>query len=183
MKKIYLLPLIFLLLLVVLLYRGFSLDSRNIPSPFIGKTAPAFDLPRLYQSNERISVDKMKGQVWVLNVFASWCVSCRAEHKVMTRFIREHKVPTIGLNYKDYGTEDYGKDILSWLAQLGNPYTYIAVDKEGRTGIDWGVYGVPESFVVDKKGIIRYKFTGPVSQKAVVEILVPLILKLREESA
>lgn len=183
MKKIYLLPLIFLFLLVALLYRGFSLDSRNVPSPFIGKAAPAFDLPRLYQADERISVEKMKGQVWVLNVFASWCVSCRAEHKVLTRFIREHRVPTVGLNYKDYGSEDYGKDVLSWLSQLGNPYTYVAVDTEGRTGIDWGVYGVPESFVVDKKGIIRYKFTGPVTQKAVIEILVPLVLKLREEKA
>lgn len=183
MKKIYLLPLIIFILLAVLLLKGLSLNPREVPSPFIGKPAPAFDLPRLYKQGENISVADMKGQVWVLNVFASWCVSCRAEHKVLTDFIRTHKVPTIGLNYKDYGTEDYGKDVLSWLGQLGNPYAYVAIDTEGRTGIDWGVYGVPESFVVDKKGIIRYKFTGPVTQQAVIDTLVPLVLKLREEPA
>ncbi len=183
MKKTHLIPLFVFILLSLLLYRGLSLNSRNIPSPFIGKPAPAFDLPRLYQKDQRISVESMKSQVWVMNVFASWCVSCRAEHIVLSNFIRNHKVPTIGLNYKDYGTEEYGNDVISWLAQLGNPYTAIAVDTEGRTGIDYGVYGVPESFVIDKKGIIRYKFTGPITQKAVTEILVPLILKLRQEPA
>jgi len=182
-KKVYLIPLIFFILLAILLKIGLHLNPRDIPSPFIGKPAPAFDLPRLYQKDQRITSADMKGKVWVLNVFASWCVSCRAEHVVLSRFIRTHKVPTIGLNYKDYGTEEYGEDVLSWLSQLGNPYTFVAVDKEGRTGIDWGVYGVPESFVVDKKGIIRYKFTGPVTQQSVEDILVPLILKLREESA
>ncbi len=183
MKKTHLIPLFVFILLSLLLYRGLSLNSRNIPSPFIGKPAPAFDLPRLYQKDQRISVESMKGQVWVMNVFASWCVSCRAEHIVLSNFIRNHKVPTIGLNYKDYGTEEYGNDVISWLAQLGNPYTAIAVDTEGRTGIDYGVYGVPESFVIDKKGIIRYKFTGPIDQKSVTEILVPLIVKLRQEPA
>ncbi len=183
MKKTHLIPLFVFILLSLLLYRGLSLNSRNIPSPFIGKPAPAFDLPRLYQKDQRISVESMKGQVWVMNVFASWCVSCRAEHIVLSNFIRNHKVPTVGLNYKDYGTEEYGNDVINWLAQLGNPYTAIAVDTEGRTGIDYGVYGVPESFVIDKKGIIRYKFTGPITQKAVTEILVPLILKLRQEPA
>jgi cytochrome c biogenesis protein CcmG/thiol:disulfide interchange protein DsbE len=183
MKKTHLIPLVVFVLLAALLYRGLSLDSKVIPSPFIGKPAPAFDLPRLYQKDQRISVESMKGKVWIMNVFASWCVSCRAEHEVLTRLIRNHKIPTVGLNYKDYGTEDYGEEVLSWLAQLGNPYSAIAVDTEGRTGIDYGVYGVPESFVIDKKGIIRYKFTGPIYQKAVIETLVPLILKLREEPA
>jgi len=183
MKKTYLIPLVVFVLLALLLYKGLSINSRNIPSPFIGKPAPAFDLPRLYQKDQRISAKSMKGKVWIMNVFASWCVSCRAEHLVLSNFIHQYKVPTIGLNYKDYGTEDYGEDVISWLAQLGNPYFAIAVDKEGRTGIDYGVYGVPESFVIDKKGIIRYKFTGPIYQKAVTETLVPLILKLREEPA
>lgn len=183
MKKVHLIPLVLFILLAILLKVGLSLNPRDVPSPFIGKAAPAFELPRLYQKDKTISVDDMKGQVWVLNVFASWCVSCRAEHVVLTNFIRNHKVPTLGLNYKDYGTEDYGEDVISWLAQLGNPYSVIAVDTEGRAGIDWGVYGVPESFVVDKKGIIRYKFTGPVTQQAVTDILVPLVLKLREEPA
>jgi cytochrome c biogenesis protein CcmG/thiol:disulfide interchange protein DsbE len=183
MKKTHLIPLVVFILLALLLFKGLSLDSRTIPSPFIGKPAPEFDLPRLYQTDQRISKESMKGQVWVMNVFASWCVSCRAEHVVLTNFIRNHKIPTIGLNYKDYGTEEYGDAVISWLAQLGNPYSAIAVDTEGRTGIDYGVYGVPESFVIDKKGIIRYKFTGPIYQKAVIETLVPLILKLREEAA
>jgi cytochrome c biogenesis protein CcmG/thiol:disulfide interchange protein DsbE len=183
MKKMHLIPLIVFVLLAILLFKGLSLNSKDIPSPFIGKPAPAFDLPRLYQKDQRISVESMKGKVWIMNVFASWCVSCRAEHAVLTNLIRNHKVPTIGLNYKDYGTEDYGDDVISWLAQLGNPYSAIAVDTDGRTGIDYGVYGVPESFVIDKKGIVRYKFTGPIYQKAVIETLVPLILKLREEPA
>ena len=183
MKKTHLIPLVVFLLLAFLLYIGLGRDTRTIPSPFIGKPAPEFDLPRLYQKDQRISKESMKGKVWIMNVFASWCGSCRAEHVVLTNLIRNHKVPTVGLNYKDYGTEEFGDAIISWLAQLGNPYSAIAVDTEGRTGIDYGVYGVPESFVIDKKGIIRYKFTGPIYQKAVVETLVPLILKLREEPA
>ncbi len=183
MKKTHLIPLFIFILLALLLYRGLSLNSRNIPSPFIGKPAPAFDLPRLYQKDQRISAKSMKGQVWIMNVFASWCQSCRAEHLVLSNFIRHYKVPTVGLNYKDYGVKDYGNDVINWLAQLGNPYIAIAIDTEGRTGIDYGVYGVPESFVIDKKGIIRYKFTGPIDQKAVTETLVPLILKLRQEPA
>ncbi len=182
MKKTHLIPLVVFVLLALLLYRGLSLNPRELPSTFINRPAPAFDLPRLYAKDQRISAESMKGKVWLLNVFASWCVSCRAEHVVLTNFVRTHKVPTIGLNYKDYGTEDYGEDVISWLAQLGNPYTAIAVDTEGRTGIDYGVYGVPESFVIDKKGIIRYKFSGPLSQQMVTDTLVPLILKLREEA-
>ena len=123
----------------------------------------------------------MKGQVWVLNLWASWCVSCRAEHAVLTKLINKEKVPTIGLNYKDYGTEDYGDAAVKWLFSLGNPYHAVAVDTKGMAGIDWGVVGVPETFVMDKKGIVRYKFTGPVYQKAVDETLIPLIKKLREE--
>jgi cytochrome c biogenesis protein CcmG/thiol:disulfide interchange protein DsbE len=168
-------------ILVALLMFGLTNDPKAIPSPFVGKPAPEFELPRLYKPDQTISVREMKGQVWVLNLWASWCVSCRAEHKVLSRLIKEKKIPTVGLNYKDYGTEDYGDDALQWLATLGNPYYAVAVDTKGMAGIDWGVVGVPETFVMDKKGIVRYKFTGPVYDAAVEEILIPLIDKLRKE--
>ncbi len=177
----FVIPLVAFGVLVALLLFGLNNDPKAIPSPFIGQPAPQFSLPRMYQPDQKISVDDMKGKVWVLNLWASWCVSCRAEHKVLSRLIAETKVPTIGLNYKDYGTEDYGDDALRWLAELGNPYTAVAVDTKGMAGIDWGVVGVPETFVMDKKGIVRYKFTGPVYDEAVEEILLPLIDKLRKE--
>jgi len=167
--------------LVALLMFGLGNDPKAIPSPFVGQPAPAFSLPRLYKPDQKVSTEDMKGQVWVLNLWASWCVSCRAEHKVLSRLIAETKIPTIGLNYKDYGTEDYGDDALQWLAALGNPFYAVAVDTKGSAGIDWGVVGVPETFVIDKKGIVRYKFTGPVYDEAVDEILKPLIEKLRKE--
>ena len=168
-------------ILIALLLFGLSNDPKAIPSPFVGKPAPEFELPRLYKPDQTISVKEMKGKVWVLNLWASWCVSCRAEHKVLSRLIAAKKVPTIGLNYKDYGTEDYGDEAVRWLAALGNPYYAVAVDTKGMAGIDWGVVGVPETFVMDKKGIVRYKFTGPVHDAAVEEILIPLIDKLRKE--
>ena len=183
MSKKYFIPLVAFAALVGLMLFGLKNDPKLIPSPFIGQPAPEFELPRLYKPNESISVKDMRGQVWVLNLWASWCVSCRAEHKVLSRLITNMKVPTIGLNYKDYGTEEYGEAAMQWLATLGNPYVAVAVDTKGMAGIDWGVVGVPETFVIDKKGIVRYKFTGPVYDSAVDEILVPLIAKLRKEEA
>ncbi len=174
-------PLIAFFALVVLMLFGLKNDPKLIPSPFIGQEAPTFTLPRLYKPEQTISTEDMKGKVWVLNLWASWCVSCRAEHAVLSRLIAKEKVPTIGLNYKDYGTEDYGDDALEWLAKLGNPYYAVAVDTNGMAGIDWGVVGVPETFVIDKKGYVRYKFTGPVYQQAVDKKLIPLIHKLRKE--
>lgn len=181
MNKKFFIPLIAFTALVALMLFGLKNDPKIIPSPFIGQEAPAFSLPKLYKPEEFITVNEMKGKVWVLNLWASWCVACRAEHKVLSRLIAEMKVPTIGLNYKDYGTEEYGEEALAWLARYGNPYQAVAVDSKGTAGLDWGVVGVPETFVVDKKGIVRYKFTGPVYDKAVDEILVPLIKELRKE--
>jgi cytochrome c biogenesis protein CcmG/thiol:disulfide interchange protein DsbE len=178
----YLLPLGAFLLLTGLLLFGLNNDPTYVPSPLVGKPAPAFKLPRLYQKDKMVSTDDMKGDVWVLNVWASWCVSCRAEHEVVTHFVKQSGIKVLGLNYKDYGTEDYGVNAKAWLQRFGNPYSDIAVDTSGRTGIDWGVYGVPESFVVDKKGMIRHKFTGPLTEKIVSETLVPLVKKLQAES-
>jgi cytochrome c biogenesis protein CcmG/thiol:disulfide interchange protein DsbE len=178
-----LLPAVLFVLLVGLLWWGLGNDPREIPSPFINKAAPQFTLPQLYEPEKTASPADLKGKVWILNVWASWCVSCRAEHEVVSNFVKKSGVDVLGLNYKDFGTEDYGDAAKQWLQQFGNPYSVIAVDASGRTGIDWGVYGVPESFVVDKKGIIRHKFTGPIKQKDVDEILDPLIKKLRAEGA
>lgn len=164
--------------LVVFLAVGLNLDPREVPSPFIGRSAPAFDLPRLYAESETLAPEDMQGKVWLLNVFASWCVSCREEHGVITRLIKKSGVAVVGLNYKDEGT-----DAKRWLKQFGNPYYAVAVDYEGRTGIDWGVYGVPETFVIDKKGVIRLKHIGPVSDKDAREELIPLIEQLRAEEA
>jgi cytochrome c biogenesis protein CcmG/thiol:disulfide interchange protein DsbE len=169
-------PLGIFALLVVLLYFGLSNDPRKIPSPLMGKPVPAFNLPQLYDPTKRIQPEDLHGQVWVLNVWASWCVSCRAEHAVLTQFIKDNQLAVLGLNYKDESP-----DAKAWLARHGDPYKVIAVDLDGRVGIDFGVYGVPESFIMDKKGIIRYKFTGPIDQKAVVEVLKPMVDQLRAE--
>ena len=171
-------PLGIFALLVGLLYFGLGNDPRNIPSPLVGKSVPNFNLPQLYAADKTVKPDDLLGKVWVLNVWASWCVSCRAEHAVVTQFVQDNQLTVLGLNYKDET-----RDAKAWLAQFGNPYSVIAVDADGRVGIDWGVYGVPESFIIDKKGIIRYKFTGPIDQKAVVDILKPMVDKLRTEAA
>ena len=177
MKARYLIPLGIFLALVVLLGVGLTLNPRKVPSPFIGKPAPAFRLPRLHQPEQTISPEDMKGQVWLLNVWASWCVSCRAEHKVVNRLVRSGEVKVVGLNYKDEPD-----DARSWLAALGNPYLASAMDRDGRVGIDWGVYGVPETFVIDKQGTIRYKHIGPITEASVKEKILPLVRKLKEDS-
>jgi cytochrome c biogenesis protein CcmG/thiol:disulfide interchange protein DsbE len=164
------------MVLVIFLGIGLTLDPKEVPSPLIDKAAPAFDLPRLYDDTARISVEDMKGKVWLLNVFASWCVSCRAEHRIITDFANSGLADVVGLNYKDAEA-----DAKIWLARLGNPYSAIAVDAEGRVGIDWGVYGVPETFVMDKKGIIRYKNIGPVTVQSLNETIRPLVERLLKE--
>ncbi len=173
----YLIPLALFIILIGFLAVGLKLDPREIPSPLIGKPAPAFQLPRLNQPQQLISNSDLKGKVWVLNVWASWCVSCRSEHPVLNQWIKQDKVTLVGLNYKDQSA-----DARRWLSQLGNPYTMSLVDTDGRVGIDWGVYGVPETFIIDRQGTVRYKKTGPVSMQDVQQTLMPLIRQLRTES-
>lgn len=173
----YLIPLIAFLSLAGLLYFGLGNNPRHIPSPFIGKAAPEFNLPQLHQPDKNVSPADLKGDVWVLNIWASWCRSCVAEHEVVKAFVKASNLKIVGLNYKDKSD-----DAKAWLGKLGDPYHLIAVDKEGAAGLDWGVYGVPESFVVDKKGIIRHKVTGPMNAKMVKDELMPLIEALRGES-
>lgn len=171
-----LIPLILFAGLALLLYRGLSIDPKEIPSPFIDKPAPAFSLPQLKLPDQNLSVEDMRGQVWVLNAWASWCFACRAEHMVVTRLAQQHGAIVVGLNYKDERA-----DALGWLARYGDPYVTSIVDLEGDIGIDYGVYGVPESFVIDKQGIIRHKVIGPITDDIVNETLLPLLAKLEAE--
>lgn len=171
-----LLPLLAFIVLVVFLGIGLTKDPRKLPSPFIGKTAPAFTLPLLHQAGKIFSPKSMLGKVWILNVWASWCVSCRAEHHVLNGLIKNNNVNLIGLNYKDEVA-----DARRWLARYGDPYQLSVSDVEGLIGIEWGVYGVPETFVMDKKGTVRLKHTGPVTNKDITEEIIPLIQLLEEE--
>lgn len=171
-----LIPLFAFLILVVFLGIGLTKDPRKLPSPFIGKAAPAFTLPQLHDLNKTFSPKEMLGKVWILNVWASWCVSCRAEHQVLNALINNNSVNLIGLNYKDEVVDARG-----WLKRYGNPYKITVSDLEGLAGIEWGVYGVPETFIIDKKGIVRLKHTGPVTNKDVYEEIMPLINSLEKE--
>ncbi len=171
MKKGYI-PLAIFVFLIFVLGVGLTIDPNRVPSVLIDKPAPAFDLPRLMQSGQ-ISTEDMLGKVWVLNVWASWCFACRAEHDVIKSLAKLNIVEILGLNYKDKAS-----DARSWLFDLGNPYTQIAADLDGRTGIDWGVYGVPETFLIDKQGYIRYKHIGPITAKSLQQELLPEIKKL-----
>ena len=169
-------PLAFFVILCIFLGVGLHLNPHEIPSPFIGKPAPEFNLTQLNDPQKNISPKDMRGQVWLLNVWASWCVSCREEHPVLMDFSRQAIVPIIGLNYKDTRKEGIGL-----LQNEGNPYTVSGFDSDGRVGINYGVYGVPETFVIDKNGIIRMKHVGPVTQEVIAEKLLPLIKQLSAE--
>jgi len=170
------LPLGIFTLLVVLLAIGLSLDPREVPSPFIGKPTPVFSLPALYQPDQQFSPQQLEGKVWLFNVWASWCVSCRQEHPLLMQLSKQNLVPIYGLNYKDESN-----DAKQWLQQWGNPYQLSAHDLTGSVGIDWGVYGVPETFVVDKAGVVRHKHIGPVTVDALENELLPLVKKLQAE--
>lgn len=170
----FLIPLGIFVVLAIFLGRGLSLDPREVPSPLIGKPAPVFSLSQLDKPAQMIGTEQLLGQVWILNVWASWCVACRDEHPVLVEFSKTGVVPIYGLNYKDKR-----EPAMNWLQQLGNPYTASIFDESGRVGIDFGVYGVPETFVIDKLGVIRYKKTGPVTQETIRSIIVPLLKKLQ----
>lgn len=174
MKKA-LIPLGLFVVLVVFLGVGLTRDPREIPSPFIGKLAPAFAAPQLNALEKQFSPRDMLGKVWLLNVWASWCVACRQEHPVLMAFAKTGALPIIGLNYKDQSS-----DGLQWLSRFGDPYDLSAIDRDGRIGIDFGVYGVPETFLIDKTGVIRYKQIGPLTEQALREKILPMALELRK---
>ncbi|HYC35604.1 MAG TPA: DsbE family thiol:disulfide interchange protein [Usitatibacter sp.] len=169
----YLVPLALFVALVAFFAVGLTRDPREVPSPFIGKPAPAFTLAQLHEAQRAFTPADMKGKVWLLNVWASWCVSCRVEHPLLVQLARSGVVPIVGLNYKDKR-----EDGVAWLAKFGDPYVLSVHDLEGRVGIDYGVYGVPETFVIDKQGVIRYKQIGPVTAEALEKKIMPLLREL-----
>lgn len=174
MKGKALIPLGLFIALAVFLGWSLTNDPRAIPSPLIDREAPEFVLPVLGAPQQQLQLADMRGKVWLLNVWASWCVSCRDEHPALLDFSRRGLLPVIGLDYKDKAD-----DAETWLAQYGNPYSMSIMDVEGRVGIDFGVYGVPETFLIDGKGRIRYKFTGPLTPEAIERDLVPRIRELQ----
>ncbi len=170
-----LIPLVLFAVLAGFLAVGLGLDPREVPSPLVDRPAPAFKIAQLEQSDAQFSPEDMKGKVWLFNVWASWCVACRQEHPVLMEFARAKVAPLIGLDYKDQR-----KDALGVLKRSGNPYDITAFDSDGRVGIDYGVYGVPESYVIDKAGVIRYKHIGPITMEAMEKTIIPLIQKLQK---
>ena len=175
MKMRWLLPLGIFVVLLVFLAMGLTRDPREVPSPLIGKAAPAFELAQLHAPDKKLGTADMRGKVWLLNVWASWCESCRTEHPLLLQLAKANIVPIVGLDYKDKPEE--GK---AWLAQRGDPYRMSVVDLDGRVGIDWGVYGVPETFVIDKQGVIRHKHIGPVTADALQKTILPLVRSLQQ---
>lgn len=191
----FLIPLALFLALAAFLAKGLMLDPREVPSPLIGKPAPAFTLSVLGQPEKKFSSADMKGKVWLLNVWSTWCVSCRQEHPLLVDIAKSIGVPIVGLNYKEIrgDSELDGKKLApevevkladersaAWLAQRGNPYATVAMDLDGRVGIDYGVYGVPETYLIDKAGIIRYKQIGPVTAEALQKSILPKIQELQK---
>ena len=162
--------------LVMLLAVGLTLNPREVPSPLVGKAAPPFELPLLRDPDKTFTTKERLGSVWLLNVWASWCVSCREEHPVLLELAKTGAVPVYGLNYKDRR-----EDGLRWLAAYGDPYRLSVVDPQGRIGIDYGVYGVPETYVIDKRGVIRYKQIGPVTREVLAQKILPLVGQLSRE--
>lgn len=171
----FLLPLGLFAVLVAFLGIGLTLNPREVPSPLIDKPVPAFKLAQLAQPGLEFTQKDMLGQVWLLNVWASWCVSCREEHPVLMELSGKRVVPLIGLNYKDKSPE-----AKAWLKQFGDPYVLSVTDLDGRVGIDFGVYGVPETFVIDRAGVIRYKQIGPVTPEALEKKILPLVRQLQK---
>lgn len=174
----FLLPLIVFVGIGGFLLVGLDRDPTIVPSPLIGKPAPQFTLPVLGQDAANFSTADMEGKVWLLNIWATWCAACRVEHPLLVDLSRRGVVDIVGLNYKD-------QDPLAekWLQDLGDPYVLTAVDQSGRVGIDWGFYGAPETFVIDKTGIVRHKHIGPVYPKDLTDTILPLVAKLESGSS
>ena len=169
----YLIPLVLFVILVIFLAIGLGRDPHEVPSPLIGKAAPTFQLPQLKDPSKSFSAQEMRGKVWLLNVWASWCVSCREEHPLLLDYARSAAVPIYGLNYKDKR-----EDALDWLEQLGDPYVLSAADEDGRVAIDYGVYGAPETYLIDRDGVIRFKQVGAVTPEIWERKILPLVKDL-----
>ena len=169
----FLIPLGIFLGLVVFMAVGLKLDPKEVPSPLIGKPSPGFSLTRLDNPEQIIRRDDLLGNVWMLNVWASWCVACQEEHPLLVAFAREKLLPIYGLNYKDERAA--GR---RWLSNFGNPYDASLFDNDGRVGIDFGVYGVPETFIMDQQGIVRFKHIGALTPEVIKTRIEPLVRQL-----
>ena len=195
--KRFLIPLALFLVLVGFLAIGLNRGPHEVPSPLVGKPAPDFRLEVLAEPGRTFTPADMRGKVWLLNVWASWCVSCRAEHPLLVAFSKQGGVPIVGLNYKEVrgdgqtdvkGLAPADEQALTrqraaeWLARHGNPYSLSVLDMDGRVGIDYGVYGVPETYLIDKKGVIRYKQIGPITPEALEQKILPLARQLEQEA-
>lgn len=174
--KRFLLPLAIFVVMVGFLAVGLTLNPREVPSPLVGKAAPDFSLPQLHESDKVFSPKELAGKVWLLNFWASWCNGCKEEHPVLMQIAKSGEVPIYGVDYKDTREE-----ALTWLRRWGNPYQLVAVDEAGRVGINYGVYGVPETYVIDKAGKIRYKQIGPVDQDVLEKKILPLVRELQNQ--
>ncbi|MBV2089627.1 MAG: DsbE family thiol:disulfide interchange protein [Candidatus Thiodiazotropha sp. (ex. Lucinisca nassula)] len=174
----YSVPLIVFGIIAVFLYKGLGMNPREIPSPLIGKSIPEFSLPSVESAQTMINDQNLKGKIYLLNVWATWCVSCRAEHDTLVHLARSGKVEIVGLNWKDERVKAQ-----AWLQQLGDPYTVNIFDQKGRTAIDLGVYGAPETFLVDADGIIHYKHAGPLTLGVFNETLLPMINDLKAKGS
>ncbi|MEG3789148.1 DsbE family thiol:disulfide interchange protein [Lysobacter sp. CCNWLW3] len=179
MNKSRWLPLAVFAVLAVLLAAGVWL-SRNpnreaLPSPLIGKPAPEFSLPVLHEAGRLMSSEQLRGSPYLLNVWGSWCPACRDEHPVLTRFAETKRVRVIGFNWKDEHA-----DAMRWLEQYGNPYWMVLADYDGKVAIDWGIYGAPETFLVDAKGVVRWKHVGPMSEATIRDELLPALTEVEK---
>jgi len=170
----FVIPLAVFLALAGFFAAGLYHDPREIPSPLIDKPAPGFRLAQLHEGDKTFTPADLRGKVWLLNVWASWCVTCRVEHPLLVALARQRVVPIVGLDYKDTRA-----DGLKWLATRGNPYDLSVCDDDGRVGIDYGVYGVPETFVIDRDGVIRYKQIGAITPESLDKTILPLVRKLQ----
>ena len=155
----FLLPLVAVVVFIPILILGLNTDPRKLPSPYIGKSAPQFELPGLKDPSITVSTASLEGRMTLVNIWATWCVGCRAEHQYLMQLAQQGTIPIYGINWRDSRTQ-----ALSWLEQLGDPYVVSGFDADARVGIDWGAYGAPESFLVNPQGIVLYRFAGPLNQ-------------------
>ena len=175
MNRLLLLPLVLFIGLVAFLLVGLRRDPHEIPSPLINKPAPAFQLKQLQDPNKTFSAQQMRGKVWLLNFWGTWCIACREEHPLLIQYAKTNAVPIYGVDYKDERST-----AMQMLADEGNPYTLIASDPDGRLSIDYGVYGAPETFLIDRDGVIRYKQIGPITEEAWQREILPRVKQLSQ---
>ena len=175
MNRLLLLPLLLFVVLVGFLLVGLRRDPHEVPSPLINKSAPDFQLPQLQQASATFSAKEMRGKVWLLNFWGTWCVACREEHPLLVQYAKTGVVPIYGVDYKDERAA-----ALQWLDEFGNPYTLTAFDVDGRISIDYGVYGAPESYLIDRNGVIRFKQIGPITEDVWQNKILPLAKELNK---